>query len=269
MTKGKIAKIGMVTIAIIFIILFLHYLKILRPLENALMAAVRPIQGKVYELSAKINTYYYNQKDKKQLLKENERLKKALVEFQVLKSKIKELNEQNDFLKRQLDFEEQTNTETIIADVIGKNSDNFQNILIINKGNSQGVVEGSPAVVRDVIVGKVHQVSKYTSEILLINDSMSKLAVTVQNKDHSIGILSGEYGLGMKIDLIPQTEEMAEGDYVITSGLEQTVRRGLLVGQIDNISYAEGELFKKAFVKSPLDFNKITMVSIVKNEYGP
>jgi len=264
---NKITKMSLIIILIIFLLILLHYTKVLKPIENAFFIVAKPVQKKVYNLSQYINDFYYNQKSKKELIEENIKLQEEVIKKQISESRLKEIEEQNEFLKRQLEFVQEQKINAIIANVIGKSQDSFQNFLIIDKGEKNGLEKGLAVTNQDVIIGKIYSASQYTSKVLLINDSFSQVAVSVQNKDHSIGILNGEYGLGLKINLIPQTEEIKEGDYVITSGLEENIPRGLLVGQIDNVLYTEGELFKTAFVKSPIDFNKIKWISVLKVEY--
>lgn len=267
MEVGKIKKAGIIAIIIIILIVILHYTKIIRPLEDLLLVAVKPVGRGVHSLSQRINSTYNDQRSKQVLVEENKQLRNDLIQTQINESQLREMEEQNEFLRRQLDFFNERNIKGVVANVIGRNQDTFQNFLIIDKGTAHGLQKGLAVTNKDVVIGKVHEVSKYTSKVLFINDSFSKLAVSAQNHDNTIGILSGEYGLGMRIDLIPQTEEIKEGDFVITSGLEQGVTRGLYVGQIDNIKYIEGELFKTAFVKSPINFNKINFISVLLIEY--
>jgi len=263
----KVTKIVAIVIISIVLIIVLHYTGVLRPVENVLSAVLRPIQNKVFNLSGRINDFYYNQKSQKELAYENHKLKEELAAMQYTESRLKELEQQNEFLREQVSFFSERNINGIVANVIGRSQDSFQNFIILDKGEKQGIKEGYAVTIQDVVIGKIYDVSKYTSRVLLINDTFSKLAVSVQNKDYSIGILTGEYGLGLRIDLIPQNEKISEGDYVITSGLEENVPRGLYIGQIDNVIYTEGELFQTAFVKSPIDFNKINLVSILQVSY--
>lgn len=268
MEMKKASKIGLITIAVIFVILILHYTTVLRPIENLLSAVFKPVQAKVYSWSQGLNDFYSTRKSKSALEDENEKLKSELISVQINESRLKELEEQNDFLRRQLEFLNENELGGIAANVIGRSQDSFQSFIMIDKGEKHGLKEGFAVTDQDVIVGKVEKAFKYTSRILLINDSFSKVAVTIQNNDRSIGILSGEYGLGLRIDLIPQTEEIIEGDYIITSGLEGNIPRGLFVGEIDNVLYTEGELFQTAFVKNPINFNKINLVSVLIPPYG-
>jgi len=267
MEQKKISKIAFIIFVIIILIVILHYTKVLRPLESVVAAAFKPVQTKIFDASQFLNDFYQDRKTKGNLQEENEKLQAELIKMQITESRLKELEEQNDFLRKQLEFFNENQIRGVAANVIGKSQDNYQNFIIIDKGEKHGIKEGLAVTDKDVVIGKIDKASKYTSKVLLVNDSFSKLAVSIQNSDNSIGVLSGEYGLGLKIDLIPQTEEIAEGDYVITSGLEQGIPRSLLVGQIDNVLYTEGELFKTAFVRSPIDFNKINFVSVLLNSY--
>ncbi|MFZ5365595.1 MAG: rod shape-determining protein MreC [Patescibacteria group bacterium] len=264
----RLSKLFFVFLIIALAIIILHYTRVLAPIENGLHAALKPVMAAVYNLSTKINLFFVNQKSTTDLVDENARLRAELLKMQVLASENEELTVQNEFMRRQLDYFSEAGLKAVVADVIGRSQDSYQNFLIINQGEKQGLKPGAAVTDQNVLVGKIYSVDKYTAKVLLINDSFSKLAVSVQNSDQTIGVLSGEFGLGLKIELIPQNEDVIPGDLVITSGLEQDIPRGLLVGQVDNVIYTEGELFKTAFVKSPMDFNKINFVSVLESAYG-
>ena len=96
------------------------------------------------------------------------------------------------------------------------------------------------------------------------NDDLSKIAARIQNKSRTIGVVEGEFGLGIKMRLIPQTEMIKEGDVIVTSGLEQKVPGNIVIGQIKNIVNEPEELFQEAALESMVDFNKINIVNIIK-----
>ena len=64
----------------------------------------------------------------------------------------------------------------------------------------------------------------------------------------TIGVLEGDRGLSMAITLIPQSEKLAPGDAVITSGIEPGIRRGLAVGTIEKVNRATQDPFQSADV---------------------
>ena len=121
-----------------------------------------------------------------------------------------------------------------------------------------------PVIINNgVIVGKVVEVFDYTAIVRLLNDHASQVAATVRNQDGTVGVVQGEFGLGVKMDLIPENEEVAIGDLVITSGLEEKVPRGLVIGLIENVFGSDEDIFKTATVKLPIDFTKLNMISVI------
>ena len=113
------------------------------------------------------------------------------------------------------------------------------------------------------IIGKVYKAYDKHSIVKLINDHSSQLAITILNTAKTIGIAQGEFGLGVKIDLIPQNEKIDLDDIVITSGLEDNIPRGLVVGTVEEIFGADEEIFKQASIKLPIDFDKIIYISVI------
>jgi rod shape-determining protein MreC len=180
-----------------------------------------------------------------------------------------ELEGENAFLRDQLQVTERLEQDLIVSHVITRSTDESISTITIDQGTSDGVVEGAPVISRDgVFVGKVIRANAYNAIVLLVNDHTSQVAVSVQNIDHTIGIVQGEYGLGVKMELIPQTEVIAEGDNVITSGVEEHIPRGLLVGTIDTVIRSEEELFQEAVLRLPADLSKIHIVSVIKPSHN-
>jgi cell shape-determining protein MreC len=66
------------------------------------------------------------------------------------------------------------------------------------------------------------------------------------------------------MELIPQNEVVTEGDAVTTAGIEPTIPRGLLIGQVSRIESESGELFQTIRVRSLVNVNELTAVSIIK-----
>ncbi|MBU1916309.1 hypothetical protein KKC47_04265, partial [Patescibacteria group bacterium] len=86
--------------------------------------------------------------------------------------------------------------------------------------------------------------------VLLLLDSASKLAVSIQGgTDTTMGLLEGDRGLSMTISLIPQDERISAGDVVITAGIEPGIKRGLIIGIIEQIHKDSQKPFQTALVE--------------------
>lgn len=225
---------------------------------------IYPIQHYFYTRSVNIKDFIQNWDEYQNLAEENNSLLEKNIQLELLNSQLKELKNENEFLKTQLDFMSQQEGEYQLANVIGKSISDYEHILYVDKGKLDGIQEGYPVVVNDgVLIGKIYKVYNSYSIVLLVIDNNSATAVSIQNQDNTLGVVNGEYGLSMKIDYIPKTQELKMGDKVVTSGLERFVPRGLLIGKIDSIDFKEGELFKSAVVKPLIDYNKIIRVNIL------
>lgn len=266
MYLNKSTKLIFIAVVIICLLFFLHVTRILSPLENLIVWATKPLLHSVYGASNYVNNVISDFKSKKSLIADNELLRAQLLTMQKDRSLYLTEKEENDFLRKQIDFIKKRNYNAIVANVIGKNVDESQNSLIIDAGVNQGLAVGLPVLSGDgVLIGKISQVNRNDAFVLLINDDMSKVTVKVQNADKTMGLAEGEYGLGVKMNLIPQTETVRENDLIVTSGLEKNVPAGLLVGEVESVQKAPEELFQAAVIRPLVDLNKITLVSVLKN----
>ena len=250
---------------IVLLLFFLHYIKVLRPVENLAVSVTKPILRSVYQASYWVGDNYLNFKSKQSLVQENKELKDQLAMLINEKSRCVSEQEENQFLREQMQFVDKNQYLFEIARVIGQSADGSQNALILDVGSKSGVVVGQPVLAeQNMLIGKIIKVSKNSSIVLLINDDLSKIAARIQNKSRTIGVVEGEFGLGIKMRLIPQTEMIKEGDVIVTSGLEQKVPGNIVIGQIKNIVNEPEELFQEAALESMVDFNKINIVNIIK-----
>jgi rod shape-determining protein MreC len=56
---------------------------------------------------------------------------------------------------------------------------------------------------------------------------------------------------------------ISEGETIITSSIGGMLPRGLIIGQIESISYHESELFQHAKVRTAIDFRRLETVLVV------
>ncbi|OGF31623.1 rod shape-determining protein MreC [Candidatus Falkowbacteria bacterium RIFOXYD2_FULL_35_9] len=259
--NSKFIIIALVSIALIFL---LHFTGIIRPVENLIVTILKPAQTAAFNISFKVKNFYQQVSENRDLQAENDQLKLELNQLLIDKSKLILLEEENVFLQKQLDFSATLDHDLVSGRVIGLDRNESSRLIIIDKGKKNKVFDGYPVVVDDgYIIGKVYKAYDKHSIVKLINDHSSQLAITILNTAKTIGIAQGEFGLGVKIDLIPQNEKIDLDDIVITSGLEDNIPRGLVVGTVEEIFGADEEIFKQASIKLPIDFDKIIYISVI------
>lgn len=252
-------------LAVVILLIFLKAVGILSPLEALITRVLSPIEHFVYASGVKVNGLYSSFTGKDVLLSENSNLKDQLAALTVQNAQIQvELAELKEALI-QHDFLDSRDLRAITVRVVGKNPQpDFQSI-ILDQGAKAGIRVGQPVIVKDgMLVGKIFKVNDYTSEALLLSDPRIRVAAEIQNNLKSRGVVVGEHGLSLKMELIPQNEIIEIDNLVITSGVEPTIPRGLVIGRVVRIESQSNALFHSAFVKPITDIENLLVVSVIE-----
>ncbi|MDD3487287.1 MAG: rod shape-determining protein MreC [Candidatus Moranbacteria bacterium] len=198
------------------------------------------------------------------LKSENERLMEENQAFLAENNRLKDVEKENQDLRRQLDLAPCDDFNLEASYIIGQDPQGLGNYFLIDKGGDSGIRTGMPAIVSNgILVGRVSEVHPTSAKVILITDPESAVNAEVQNTGAK-GIIRGEYGLGIKMDMVSQTEVLNEGDTVITSGLGSRMPRGITIGKIGKVSQSANKLFQEASVIPAVDFSELRIVFIVK-----
>lgn len=248
MQYHSLKKTNLIVVAIFFLIIFSHYLGILNYPENKIR--------NLFTFALKsIN-------DKR--LTSVEQATSTLMMIDQLKAKNFLLEHENEDLRNQLNFKNKNNYNIVSAEIISKNLDTTDRVVILNKGTADGVKLDQPIIYGDgILVGKIIKVEDYISFARLLNDNQSKIGGSILNSDHSLGVVEGGFGLSIKMSFIPRNEKIMIGDQIITSGLEITTPRGFLIGKVSAIENESYQPFQQAVITPEVDYQKINIVGIV------
>ncbi|MEK7481598.1 MAG: rod shape-determining protein MreC [Patescibacteria group bacterium] len=245
-------------------ILFLHYFNVLRPVEQGITRIVTPGIRSLSRFGAVFGDLRGYITEKQTLTKRVQTLETALATQQQETAERTLLEEENRALREQLTFAQRTATTPIVSYVVGKSIDNTANTVIIDRGEADGVVNQAPVIAGDgLLVGKIAKVNPHTAIVRLINDPRSKVAVTVLNKDKSIGLVEGGFGVSVTLTTVLQADTLEAGDLVVTSGLEELVPRGLLIGTIANVEKENYRPFQEATITPAAPLGRLTLVGVL------
>lgn len=248
-----------------FIILgILHYTGILRPIEQTITRVVNPLIRIVSGAGIRVGAWKNYFIEKATLLETINRLEDALRRQQLDSSERILITAENDALREQLRFVKRTARTTLISYVVGKTIDNTANTLIIDRGSDDGVVIGSAVIVGDgILAGKIAKVNPRSAIVRLLNDPSSKVAASILNKDKSVGLVEGGFGISVKLTTVLQNETLTEGDIIVTSGLEELIPRGLLVGTITTVEKENYRPFQSAVITPAAPLSRLTIVGVL------
>ena len=83
----------------------------------------------------------------------------------------------------------------------------------------------------------------------MVNNNFCKIAVSINNPSSSSGLAEGDLGLSIKLNFIPQNEEVQVGDLLLSSGLERDIPAGLAVARINNVEQKVNDIWQKLMLK--------------------
>lgn len=256
-----------IILAVMLLLIFLHRAGILSPIENIVLAVFSPVQRTVYGSGTRLNNSYQSILMFGDTAKENNELRDTVRRLTEENVQLRALFSDQQALALQERFLTTTGYQYISAHIIGKNPEaNFQAI-IIDRGGKDGIGAGMPVVVgAGVMIGTILNADDYTSQVLMINDSRSRIASVLENEQSSQGVVIGEHGLSLKMELIPQGDTVKIGSTVVTSGLELMIPRGLVLGEVSRVEVEPTSLFQTAYLKPFVKNDSLTVVSVISRD---
>lgn len=248
----------------------------LRDRQNATLPEqfIKDSVGLAQSVVAKPANYITNIFDNIQSLlhayEENKRLKMRLENFAALQAEVNTLKSENAQLRELLEKEESLRDyEPLRATVIARNPDQWEEKIIINKGSSHGVKKNMAVMTTKGLIGKISLVTPFTSEVELLytNNPNFRVSAMVQNeKNVAFGLIEGydEERNELILKRIDSSIEIKKGDQVVTSGLGGIFPKGVLIGEIKDVTTEDFGLTKMAYVKPSADFSMLEEVIVAK-----
>ncbi len=251
-------------LAVILVTIITHYLGWLTPVERFVRKGIAPGSSMLYNWSVSIENDTETFMSVEDLQEAYSALKKAYLFNKLDQTKMTLLQEENNALRSQLSFLTARPFVSVGASVIGKQIDPMGSTLIINRGSRDGIKESNPVIALEgIVIGKIARVEEDMAIVRLITDNQSRIAATLMNKEKSIGLVEGGFGLSVRMTSVPQHEVIALGDTVITSGLEKEMPYGLIIGQVESVEKEVYEPFQRAIIASPVNLQDLTLISVL------
>lgn len=211
-------------------------------------------------------------KSKKKIYKKYKKLKTKYEKVELMEAKYNEAEKEIKELKETLELNKTLSENSYLnATVVNRNIGEFYNTITVDKGSSSGVKEGMAVITNRGLIGKTIKVSNFNSTVKLLtdNDSNSKISVKIKvDDDYVYGLLVGykKKNKTFIIEGIADNKEIKEGYEVTTTGLGNYFPSGILIGKVSNITKDNFDLAKSVEVKSDVNFDNISFVTILKRD---
>jgi rod shape-determining protein MreC len=233
------------------------------PIGPLLIAVMRPFQSGIQMTISGIRQVYLNYAALRGLTAENAKLKGRIQELEAERNRHLEDESINRRLRELMDFRLELPSGAVTASVISNSASTWFNILILDKGKKDGVEKGMGAVSPLGVVGQVVSVTSRSAKVLLITDSHSGVDAVVQ-RSRARGIVAGSLESGPIMKYVKRSDDLKEGDRLVTSGLDGVFPKGLLIGTVSKVNKKSFGLFQYVEVTLAVDPARIEEVLVVQ-----
>lgn len=137
--------------------------------------------------------------------------------------------------------------------------------LLVDKGTRAGVNQDTPVITPKGVVGRVLRSSPSLSNVLLITDPHSRVAI--MGRDHRTqGILAGQGPQRvLQMQYVPLNDLLEQGEILITSGMDGVFPKGLPVARVQRIDRPSTSLFQVVEAVPLEDLRNLEEVLLVLN----
>lgn len=199
----------------------------------------------------------------KGIQRENEQLKKEISEYRARNMLLNELDRENSNLRKMLAFKTGYFGYKIMpAQIIGRSASNWFETIEINRGLSDNVSVNTAVINGEGLVGRVFEVSQFSSKVLLVTDPSSAVSV-LDAATGDMGILAGNSIGPLTIKYISSNADIKVGDRMVTSGMSDIFPKGIFVGSVRSVSKKDYDIFQKVEVSPAVNFSKLSNIFVV------
>jgi len=213
--------------------------------RGAAKSALAPAEGAMTSLAAQVDRVTSAFGDVASLRAENQQLRAA---DEQLRRQIVELNaaaRENASLRQALDLEKASGHRMVAAQVIGRGPDSFSRTMQIDRGTADGVQPGMVVATGAGLLGRVREAGPHAAIVQTLGDPQSRVNVYL-SKSNLQGTVSGGPS-SLRLDIQHTLGVTASpGEWALTSGVGGGYPRGLVVGELANVTHRDSSTTDEA-----------------------
>lgn len=208
---------------------------------------------------------------RKDLLKQNDDLRRENAELRTRLQRDADLEPQLERLRAMLGFQKLSLFKIKPAHVIARDPANWWRNVWIDVGERDGVRVNSPVETSEGLIGRISEVSKTRSRVVLLGDANCRVPVAVidartrQPVDN--GVITGGAGVLdesiVELGYLSKASAIKPGQQVRTSGWGTVFPQGLLIGELIDSRPVDFGLATVARVKLAAKINLLDEVWVV------
>ncbi len=262
--QALVIRLALLIVAAV-VLVFLSRQGWLRPVENAVSFVAAPIQ-RALDTSTGAAAYVLGSfQETRNLREENAALRRTVEELLPEVARLRGAEIENRTLREHLGYAQaHSDWNPVSAQVIGRDPTHLLDVIIIDRGSSNGLEKGMVVVTHLGVVGKITKVASHWSKVQLITSPSSVVNAVVQGGPRrAFGNVYGSSEGRLQMRYILQTEELDVHDLVVTSGLGGGLPKDLVIGRVVEVKQADYELYQTAEIEPFVDFSQLEHVMVV------
>lgn len=241
----------------------------LSSVRSAAREAVSPVADATDAVFAPVGDWVDGVTSASSIKSENARLRRELDQVRGQSDRARAATQENKELKRLLNLPFAQDADAIAAPVVDAAPGNFEFTVQIGKGSNDGVGVDMAVVTGAGLVGRVTDVARDRSTVLLIKDPRSGVGVRIE-KSQTTGILKGRADSGtLRVEFVDPNASVTEGELVYTSGLQNSpFPAAIPIAEVSKVTKARGDLQQDILVKPLVDFSRLDYVKVLPPPAG-
>lgn len=226
-------------------------LTVVAPLQEVVSKAFRPV-GSFFADIARLGS----------IKEENARLREQLAEVRRQQEQVVEIRTELERVRALLDLRDRLGFDTVGATVVGESFNNFEWTVTVDRGSVDGVEAKMPVMAPLGLAGEVVEVTGGSAKVRLLLDPRFAVGVRLASTGEK-GLLVGQGGKDLRLDLIDPETPVEPGEQVLTSGIGGVFPAGIPVGEVSRVTPDEAGLKLDIQVRPFMDFSRLSEVLIV------
>jgi rod shape-determining protein MreC len=209
-----------------------RYMEEIRGVVGAILYPLQELADVPASIGSRVGQYFVLQST---LQRDNAQLMQEAFVNAALLQKQEALLVENENLRELLKLRPRFEPSAQVAEILYRARDPFVRKIVVDKGATDGVKEGAPVIDASGLVGQVHRVYPWASEVALISDREQAIPVQVVRNGLRAVIFGLGYDGALEVRFMPVNADIEKGDLLVTSGIGGAYPSGLPVAFVDSI----------------------------------
>jgi rod shape-determining protein MreC len=226
------------------------------------MSVFSPVVKVSDAVISKVTGSFTGLSDLRRAKTENEDLKQRVEQLTIELNETREKAKESEVMRTIYGLPAAAQYSQIAANVIARDTSLWFKRLTIDRGTLDGIKRDMPVVTSTGIVGRIINVGPNFAQVQIITDANAGVGVMIQ-RTRVPGELKGLNKARCEIKNMPATEEIQEGDVVMTTGLDRIYPKGLIVGAVESVENDASGPWKKIIVNPVAPVDRIENVLVL------